>query len=168
MEKSYITRRIDELGRLVIPKEIRRNLKIKDNDQLEINVIDNKIILKKYEVNNNDYAINSLINTIKKCFNCNVLYTNLDKIVNYSLLNNDIISNYELSDDILNIIKKRSVFISKDSNILVMGSSSFIIIPININGDLLGSVIIYGGSYINNINTSIIQLISTFLENYLE
>ena len=44
MEKSGMTRRIDELGRLVIPKEIRRNLKIKDNDQLEINIIDNKIV----------------------------------------------------------------------------------------------------------------------------
>ena len=45
MEKTGMTRRIDELGRLVIPKEIRKNLKIKDNDQVEINVIDNKIIL---------------------------------------------------------------------------------------------------------------------------
>ena len=45
-----MTRRIDELGRLVIPKEIRKNLKIKDNDQVEISVVDNKIVLCKYEI----------------------------------------------------------------------------------------------------------------------
>ena len=49
MVNTGMTRRIDELGRLVIPKEIRRNLKIKDNDQVEITVIDNKIILNKYD-----------------------------------------------------------------------------------------------------------------------
>ena len=53
MVKTGMTRRIDELGRLVIPKEIRNNLKIKDNDQVEINVIYNKIILNKCDYLNN-------------------------------------------------------------------------------------------------------------------
>ena len=44
MENIGITRRIDELGRIVIPKEIRKNLKIKSSDELEIKVIDNKVI----------------------------------------------------------------------------------------------------------------------------
>lgn len=36
MKATGIVRRIDELGRIVIPKEIRRNLNIKDGDSLEI------------------------------------------------------------------------------------------------------------------------------------
>ena len=45
---SGIVRRVDSLGRVVIPKEIRKVLKIKENEQLEIKVDDDKIILSKY------------------------------------------------------------------------------------------------------------------------
>ena len=36
MKSTGITRRIDDLGRIVIPKEIRKNLKIKENDSRRI------------------------------------------------------------------------------------------------------------------------------------
>ena len=45
---SGMVRRIDELGRIVIPKEIRKNLKLNMGDNVEIYVEDNKITLKKY------------------------------------------------------------------------------------------------------------------------
>ena len=45
---SGIVRRIDNLGRVVIPKEIRKTLKIKENEQVEINVLDDSIVLNKY------------------------------------------------------------------------------------------------------------------------
>ena len=61
MAKTGITRRIDELGRLVIPKEIRNNLKIKNNDQVEISIIDNKIILSKFNILDKDKVINYLL-----------------------------------------------------------------------------------------------------------
>ena len=137
MEKSYITRRIDELGRLVIPKEIRRNLKIRDNDQLEINVIDNKIILNKYENPSKDNIISILLSSLKKLFNCNVLYTNIDIIIDYTLLNNKKIINKELNEDIVNIIEKRKIVIL-DNYIIDDSSYSVIINPIILHGDLLG------------------------------
>ena len=43
LKQTGVTRRIDELGRIVIPKEIRKNLKIRNNDELLINVSDNNI-----------------------------------------------------------------------------------------------------------------------------
>jgi AbrB family looped-hinge helix DNA binding protein len=51
MTKSTgIVRRIDELGRVVIPKEIRKRLKIKDNEPLEIFVSDDgAVCFKPYE-----------------------------------------------------------------------------------------------------------------------
>ena len=50
MRYTGMVRRIDELGRVVIPKELRRTFGIKDNeDSFEIFVEDNMIILKKYE-----------------------------------------------------------------------------------------------------------------------
>ena len=48
MKATGIVRRIDELGRVVIPKEIRRTLRIKDGDPLEIFTERDELMLKKY------------------------------------------------------------------------------------------------------------------------
>lgn len=49
MEKSTgIVRKVDELGRIVIPIELRRNLDIDERDSLEIYVEDDRIILRKH------------------------------------------------------------------------------------------------------------------------
>ncbi|PFZ33877.1 AbrB family transcriptional regulator [Bacillus wiedmannii] len=50
MKSTGIIRKVDELGRIVIPKELRRTLGINEKDPIEIYVEDNdKIVLKKYE-----------------------------------------------------------------------------------------------------------------------
>ena len=48
MKSTGVVRRIDELGRIVLPIEIRRSLDIKENDALEIFTDENHIVLKKY------------------------------------------------------------------------------------------------------------------------
>ena len=48
MKATGVVRRIDDLGRIVIPKEIRKTLKIRDGELLEIFVEEENIILKKY------------------------------------------------------------------------------------------------------------------------
>lgn len=48
MKSTGIVRKVDELGRVVIPIELRRTLGIAEKDALEIYVDDDKIILKKY------------------------------------------------------------------------------------------------------------------------
>ena len=49
MKSTGIVRKVDELGRVVLPIELRRNMGIAIKDSLEIFVEDNMIILKKYE-----------------------------------------------------------------------------------------------------------------------
>ncbi|MBS4198000.1 AbrB/MazE/SpoVT family DNA-binding domain-containing protein [Lederbergia citri] len=49
MKSTGIVRKVDELGRVVIPIELRRTLGIGEKDALEIYVDDDKIILKKYK-----------------------------------------------------------------------------------------------------------------------
>ncbi|MGB9792184.1 MAG: AbrB/MazE/SpoVT family DNA-binding domain-containing protein [Thermacetogeniaceae bacterium] len=49
MRSVGVVRKVDELGRVVIPIEVRRNLGIAEKDPLEIYVDNEKIILKKYE-----------------------------------------------------------------------------------------------------------------------
>jgi transcriptional pleiotropic regulator of transition state genes len=49
MKSTGIVRKVDELGRVVIPIELRRTLDIEEKDSLEIYVDGDKIILRKYE-----------------------------------------------------------------------------------------------------------------------
>ncbi|MGP4947693.1 MULTISPECIES: AbrB/MazE/SpoVT family DNA-binding domain-containing protein [Bacillus] len=51
MKSTGIVRKVDELGRVVIPIELRRTLGIAEKDALEIYVDNEKIILKKYKPN---------------------------------------------------------------------------------------------------------------------
>lgn len=48
VKSTGIVRKVDELGRIVIPIELRRNLGIEKEDSLEIYVEDDQIMLKKY------------------------------------------------------------------------------------------------------------------------
>ena len=49
MKSTGIVRRLDELGRITLPIELRRTLDVNERDPLEIFVEENKIILQKYE-----------------------------------------------------------------------------------------------------------------------
>jgi len=49
MKSTGMVRKVDELGRIVLPIELRRTLGIGEKDALEIYVDEEKIILKKYE-----------------------------------------------------------------------------------------------------------------------
>lgn len=49
MKTTGISRRIDEAGRIVIPREIRETLGIKSGDKIEIFTHDREIVLKKYD-----------------------------------------------------------------------------------------------------------------------
>ena len=163
-----MTRRIDELGRLVIPKEIRRNLKIKDNDQVEINVVDNKIILNKYESVSKDRNISIILNCIKRYLNKSVLFTSREKIIDYSLAFKEKITNNELNEDIVNIIEKRKEINSFGNINEIINNVYYLVIPLVINGDIYGSIIVYSNEEILDKDNSIMNFIKIFLENYLE
>lgn len=49
LKSTGVVRKVDELGRIVIPIELRRTMGIEEKDALEIYVDNEKIILKKYE-----------------------------------------------------------------------------------------------------------------------
>lgn len=57
MTATGIVRRIDDLGRIVIPKEIRRTMRIREGDAMEISLEDNRICLEKYSPSDENLAI---------------------------------------------------------------------------------------------------------------
>lgn len=62
MKATGIIRRIDDLGRVVIPKEIRRNCNIREGEPLEIFLQDDGVVFKKYNPDYRDELTNTLWN----------------------------------------------------------------------------------------------------------
>lgn len=78
MKATGIVRRIDDLGRVVVPKEIRRTLRIREGDPLEIFVArEGEVILKKYSPINElsefaDEYVQSLLKQLGKKFSLQI------------------------------------------------------------------------------------------------
>lgn len=49
MKATGMARRVDDLGRIVIPKEIRKTLRIQEGDPMEIYISDNRVVFQKYD-----------------------------------------------------------------------------------------------------------------------
>ena len=74
-------KKIDELGRIVIPKDIRKSLSIKTNDSLEIGIVGNSInIEKKISIKNYDEIVLYFSNLFSRC-NIKLLVTNREQII---------------------------------------------------------------------------------------
>ena len=165
MQKKGISRRIDELGRIVIPKEIRRNLKIRESDELDITIDGENIILNKHEVIENDKVVDKYIKLLGKYINKNILFTSKDKILSSFLTDKE---NIEILDnDITELILNRKKYDNTNSSITNL-DKYYIIDPIIINGDLLGSIICYSNSEINDRERNLLEFTRIFLEKHLE
>ena len=85
MKTTGVVRRVDDLGRIVIPKEIRRTLRIRDGESLEIYVDDETISLKKYSSMNDLSDISKeLVNTINQNLLKDAFISDRDKIISIS------------------------------------------------------------------------------------
>ena len=82
MKSTGVVRRIDELGRIVIPKEIRKNLGIREGENLEIFIEENKIVLQKQMIMDNAKQITEkLVNLVLDIYDINITVTNRDSVV---------------------------------------------------------------------------------------
>ena len=83
MKATGIVRRIDDLGRVVIPKEIRRTLRIREGDPLEIfTEREGSVILRKYSPIGEIGAVAGLYaESLAHTMNCIVCLTDMDQIV---------------------------------------------------------------------------------------
>ena len=63
MKEIGIVRRIDELGRIVIPKDLRKQLGIQEGDLLEMNFENEKIVIEKFE----DTTVQDIVSSLWDC-----------------------------------------------------------------------------------------------------
>ena len=165
MQKKGISRRIDELGRIVIPKEIRKNLKIRESDEIDIIQEGENIILNKHIISK-DKILDEFIKILRKYLKKNVLYTSKDKILSSYYINKK--KKVFLNDDIIDLILNRKIYDNHNSNIDNL-DNYYVINPIVIsNGDLLGSIICYSEEVINDQEKELLDFTKIFFENYLE
>ena len=150
MRVTGIVRRIDDLGRVVIPKEIRKTLRIREGDPLEIfTAKDGEVILKKYspigELNefSQEYA-----ETLGETLGHGIVVTDLDSIIAVSKLAKKDYKEKSISDELEQLIENRESKTSKDNKTIAlhkddsMEYKSQIIMPIvSSSGDCIGSII---------------------------
>ncbi|MGE6632318.1 stage V sporulation protein T [Bacillus sp. NPDC077027] len=151
MKATGIVRRIDDLGRVVIPKEIRRTLRIREGDPLEIFVDrDGEVILKKYSPISElgDFA-KEYADALFDSLGHSVLICDRDTYIAVSGSSKKEYLNKSVSELIERTMEQRNSVLeeSKKEIQLVDGIdddvSSYTIAPIVANGDPIGAVVLF-------------------------
>ena len=174
MKSTGITRRIDDLGRIVIPKEIRKNLKIKENEVLEIFINNDEIILKKFSnFNDSEKVLSDYIKVINDMTGNDVIITDRDKVILSSNKLEEKLLNKKLSEYVNDLIESRSTFLSNDmKGIEVIDNEkikqNYYFIPFIIDSDVVGSIIMFSSKEIDENSKSLLLIASKLLVNYIE
>ena len=148
MKTTGIIRRIDDLGRIVIPKELRRSLRIKNGDSLEIFVDVDDIILKKYSpMESIEDAAVKYVDSFNKVIKHSVIVTDKDKVIAASGLLKKKYLGKNINDFTERSIERRDSFVERQKNTFsfvqdVEDFGYYSFSSIVCNGDTIGSVII--------------------------
>ena len=170
-----VVRRIDDLGRIVLPKELRRTMRIKEGDSLEIFLDANdKIVLKKYSaIQNLNTFVNEFVESMYSSNKKDMIVTDNEKIVAQAGNIDKYIVGKKITTSLENKIKQRSTQIfDKYSNLEicenVVINKPAILKPINVMGDILGSVIVFSDNSISDVEKSLAEFSGMFMSRYLE
>ncbi len=169
MKSTGVIRRIDELGRIVIPKEIRRNLGIRDGENVEIFTDSDSIILKKYyRMSTSTDLANSLCELINSEFNYKIMITDREKVISESGFKEELI-NKSLPQEFINIIEEREVLEGNKTIVFenIEISGNFVFIPIISLNDSIGLVILYSEENLTN-EASIGKLVASIFSKKLD
>jgi len=180
MKATGIIRRIDDLGRIVIPKEIRKSLKIKEGDMLEIYVQDSGVImLEKYEPMDSLLKLaEQYVEVIADITGYTVCATTDNYIISVAGTSKKEYFRKDLSNDIVEILNERITWSNKkDKNISIIKGDDKnkytvqIIVPIIDNGDVIGSIILIStdeNKQVSDYDINIAKLASSLLAKHIE
>ena len=149
MKSTGVIRRIDDLGRIVIPKEIRKNLKIREGDTLEFYISGSEIILKKFSLINefSDMAI-KLVGISDRLLKKKLLITDHDKVIACSKELEKRYLNKEITSLIQDKCMDRMDYLeNQESSFSFVDEEEengyYMISPVIVDSDVLGSVILF-------------------------
>lgn len=148
MKATGIVRRIDDLGRVVIPKEIRRTLRIREGDPLEIFTDrDGEVILKKYSPINElgDFA-QEYAETLYATLGTPAMISDRDEMIAVAGVSKKDYLNRRLSSQAEDILQMRTIVTEKIEKSVewipgqVEQVKSYCVAPIIASGDPIGAV----------------------------
>ncbi len=182
MKATGIVRRIDDLGRVVIPKEIRRTMRIREGDPLEIYTDrEGEVIFKKYSpIGELSGFAAEYAETLYKTCNMAVVICDRDSVIACAGVSRKEYTDKRLSEDLADIIEKRSLYTHKDGgekfSAIADNSTHYIscAMPIISEGDIAGcvaSLAEYDGKskeLAGDIETKLVMTAATFLGKQIE
>lgn len=148
MKATGIVRRIDDLGRVVIPKEIRRTMRIREGDPLEIfTERGGEVIFKKYSPIGElgEFAAN-YAEALAKTSGNGVVISDKDSVIAVSGASKKELADKKISSDVEKSIESKHIFTAapSENNIPVVdGADKYfagVVAPIISEGDTIGSV----------------------------
>ena len=172
MKATGVVRRIDDLGRIVIPKEIRKTLRIKEGSPLEIfTEKDGDIILRKYS------PIGELANFSAEYADSISKVTNQIIVVS-GCLKKDFLEQ-SISQELEKIMDKREMYNSENEGIIPITfkgnkekeQKSQVIAPIISDSEIIGSIILLAkenGTKFGQSEEQLLKVAASFLGNQME
>ena len=179
MKATGVVRRIDDLGRVVIPKEIRKTLRIKEGTPLEIfTEKDGDIILKKYSpIGELANFSSAYVETLSTVTNYIAIVTDKDSVIAVSGIAKKDLLEQPITENLEKIIDKREIFIGNSDNFIPIVSKKDIesypeiIVPIISYSEVIGSIILLNKDKSKNISdteTQIAKIAANFLGTQME
>ncbi|HHW36392.1 MAG TPA: stage V sporulation protein T [Bacillales bacterium] len=178
MKATGIVRRIDDLGRVVIPKEIRRTLRIREGDPLEIFVDrDGEVILKKYSPISElgDFA-KEYAEALYDSLGHIILITDRDSFIAVAGGSKKEYLNRNIGQVVEKVMEDRQVLlVTSETDVEFIDGveekvSSYVIGAIIANGDPIGSVLIMSkeGKQVGEIEQKAAETAASFLARQME
>ncbi len=179
MKATGIGRRIDDLGRVVIPKEIRRTMRIREGDPLEIYTnSEGEVIFKKYSAISEMSANASYVADIMhKITSCAVLIFDKDHVVASAGAARKEFSERRASGQLEELMENRGQFFCPDGNTNSfypaegVDRTAIAAVPIIAAGDVSGAVVFLAGEKAHEasgMQKSLINAAAQFLARQIE
>lgn len=151
MFSTGIVKKIDNLGRIVLPKEIRRKLKIRENDELEMFIEnDDTIALKKYSTMQ-DLKKDCILyaDVLSKETNFKIMFTDKEKVIVAKGKNASSLVGEEISNKLIDIINDGMIYnvnVALPVKVLNLIDTIYpkIIVPLIADSRSVGSIILFG------------------------
>ena len=172
MKATGIVRRIDDLGRIVIPKEIRHTLRIRKGDPLELFLDkDGNIVFKKHSLMGEITSlVDCLCESLYKTINLPVIVCNKEQVIAVCGMPKKECLGRRISDFSLeNSLPTKSLFLEKEPLYPIEGLSkeALLLLPISVQGDLTGYLIIFKSKKKPEIPLEVIKLLINFVSSFL-
>ena len=181
MKATGIVRRIDDLGRVVIPKEIRRTMRIREGDPLEIYTDrEGEVIFKKYSpIGELAGFAAQYAETLQKTSGMAIIVTDRDAVIASSGVSKKEYHERKISEELEDIMETRGLYLQRSGQdrlrVIEDGGSHYIscAMPILAEGDIIGAILSVvhneGGERISSeIEVKLIQTAASFLGRQME